>query len=308
MRGAICKSSKSLAAWKKTSPSMFADRLIAATAQHGPLCVGIDPHAGHIPALFGGDTPEGLEKWGIAVVKAATGRAGIVKPQAGLFERHGWQGMRALAHVCAAAKEAGLIVLMDAKRGDIGSTAEGYAAAHLAKEAPFACDALTVNPYMGLDTLEPHIRAAEASGKGVIVLARTSNPGSADYQARDVEGAPLYARVVESLAPFISRLEGNSGWSGLMLVTGATGPDEARTLRELAPKALFLVPGYGAQGAGASDAVAGFVDGQGGCVNASRSVTFPKGFETSETLGAWSEIISAAIDAAQTALKAALVA
>lgn len=285
---------------------MFADRLIAATRTHGPLCVGIDPHAGRIPDLFGGDTPEGLEKWGLAVVNAARGKAGIIKPQVGLFERHGWQGMKALSVVAAAAKEDGMVVLMDAKRGDIGSTAEGYAAAYLADNAPFACDALTVNPYMGLDTLEPHVRAAEASGKGVIVLARTSNPGSSDYQARDLEGAPLFARVVESLAPMITRLQGASGWSGLMLVTGATGPDEAKTLRALAPKALFLVPGYGAQGAGASDAVAGFVNGEGGCVNASRSVTFPAGTESAESVSEWSALIKAAIDAAQADLKSAL--
>lgn len=285
---------------------MFADRLIAATRTHGPLCVGIDPHAGRIPDLFGGDTPEGLEKWGLALVNAARGKAGIIKPQVGLFERHGWQGMKALSVVAAAAKEDGMVVLMDAKRGDIGSTAEGYAAAYLADNAPFACDALTVNPYMGLDTLEPHVRAAEASGKGVIVLARTSNPGSSDYQARDLEGAPLFARVVESLAPMITRLQGASGWSGLMLVTGATGPDEAKTLRALAPKALFLVPGYGAQGAGASDAVAGFVNGEGGCVNASRSVTFPAGTESAESVSEWSALIKAAIDAAQADLKSAL--
>lgn len=291
---------------------MFADHLIAAARAHGPLCVGIDPHAGRIPELFGGDTPEGLENWGIAVVKAAAGRTGIVKPQAGLFERHGWQGMRALANVCTAAKDHGLIVLMDAKRGDIGSTAEGYAQAYLSENAPFACDALTVNPYMGLDTLEPHVRAAEASGKGVIVLARTSNPGSADYQGRDLEGAPLYARVVESLAPLAERLTGASGWSGLMLVTGATGPDEARQLRARSPSSLFLVPGYGAQGAGAADAMAGFVaakDGsncrEGGCVNASRSVTFPDGSAAAETVGAWSEIISTAIDTAQADLMSA---
>lgn len=285
---------------------MFADRLIAATARYGPLCVGIDPHAGRIPDLFGGDTPEGLEKWGLAVVKAATGRAGIVKPQAGLFERHGWQGMRALANVCAAARDAGLIVLMDAKRGDIGSTAEGYAAAYLGETSPFACDALTVNPYMGLDTLEPHVRAAERSGKGVIVLARTSNPGSADYQARDLEGAPLYARVVESLAPMIERLKGASGWSGLMLVTGATGPAEARALRALAPDALFLVPGYGAQGAGATDALAGFVQGQGGCVNASRSVTLPEPAQQAASPDIWEAVVESAIDAAQSDLKQAL--
>lgn len=284
----------------------FADRFVEAVRAKGPLCVGIDPHAGRIPDLFGGDTPEGLEAWGKAVVHAATGRAGIVKPQAGLFERHGWQGMKALAAVSAAAKEAGLLVLMDAKRGDIGSTAEGYAAAYLSQDAPFACDALTVNPYMGLDTLEPHVRTAEANGKGVIVLARTSNPGSADYQAKDLEGAPLFARVVESLDPMIERLKGRSGWSGLMLVTGATGPDEAQHLRTLAPKALFLVPGYGAQGAGAADAVAGFVEGEGGCVNASRSVTFPAGSDAAATKADWADLIGAAIEAAQADLKSAL--
>ena len=285
---------------------MFADRFIEATRAHGPLCVGIDPHAGRIPELFGGDTPEGLEKWGISVVKAIVGRAGIVKPQVALFERHGWEGMRALSRVLDAAKAADLIVLADAKRGDIGSTAEGYAAAYLSDDAAFPCDALTINPYMGLDTIEPHVRAAEASGKGVIVLARTSNPGSADYQARDLEGAPLFARVVESLAPMIERLKGDCGWSGLTLVAGATGPDEAKQLRALAPNALFLIPGYGAQGAGASDAVASFVNGEGGCVNASRSVTFPKGSENAASIDDWQAFIADAIEAAQADLKAAL--
>lgn len=284
----------------------FADRFVAATETHGPLCVGIDPHAGRIPTLFGGDTPDGLEQWGRAIVEAATGRVGIVKPQVGLFERHGWQGMQALSRVSDSAKAAGLMVLMDAKRGDIGSTAEGYAAAYLAADAPFACDALTVNPYMGLDTLEPHVRTAEASGKGVIVLARTSNPGSADYQGRDMQGAPLYSRVVESLAPMIERLKGQSSWSGLMLVTGATGPEEARQLRALAPDALFLVPGYGAQGAGAAQAMAGFVPGRsggnrpvGGCVNASRSITFADGTAEAGSIDAWKEIVADAIDQAQ---------
>lgn len=285
---------------------MFADRFVAATRTYGPLCVGIDPHAGRIPDHFGGDTPEGLENWGLTVVKAAAGRVGMVKPQAALFERHGWQGMRALSHVSAAAKDVGLIVLMDAKRGDIGSTAQGYAAAYLAEDAPFVCDALTVNPYMGLDTIEPYVHLAERTGKGVMVLARTSNPGSADYQARNLDGAPLYARVVESLAPMIERLKGTSGWSGLMLVAGATGPTEARTLRSLAPNALFLVPGYGAQNAGALDAVAGFVGGEGGCVNASRSVTFPPGIEGAGSVSDWETIIVSAIEAAQADLKQAL--
>lgn len=284
----------------------FADRLIEATNSIGPLCVGIDPHAGRIPDLFGGDTPEGVEAWGLAVIEAVGGVAGIVKPQVGLFERHGWQGMKALARVAEAAHASGLVSLMDAKRGDIGSTAKGYAEAYLAPDAPFACDALTVNPYMGLDTLEPHVEMAERSGKGVIVLARTSNPGSADYQSKDMGGAPLYARVVESLKPMMERLQGTTGWSGLMLVTGATGPDEARALRALAPQALFLVPGYGSQGAGAAEAVAGFVGGKGGCVNASRSITFAPGTDMAKTKADWADCIRSAITAAQTDLQTAL--
>ena len=115
-------------------------------------------------------------------------------------------------------------------RGDIGTTAKGYAAAYLSHDAPFHSDAVTVNPYMGMDTLEPFLEQAEANGKGVVVLARTSNPGSADFQAKDLEGAPLYARVVEALAPAIERLKSPDGWSSLMLVAGATGPDDARKL------------------------------------------------------------------------------
>ena len=282
---------------------MFADRLIEAVAEHGPLCVGIDPHAGRVPAVFGGDTGQGLTRWGEAIIEIAIGRVAAIKPQVGLFERLGPEGMMALQRLCSAAREAGLIVLADAKRGDIGSTAAGYAAAYLSSGAPFEADAVTVNPYMGLDTLEPFMAEAEANNKGVIVLARTSNPGSADFQARDMGGAPLYARVVEALDPLIKRLEGKSGWSGLMLVAGATGPEEARQLRALAPKALFLVPGYGAQGAGAADAMAGFVNGQGGLVNASRSVTFPKTAETATNLSDWRAAIRAAIEAAQADLK-----
>ncbi len=287
----------------------FADRVIDATRASGPLCVGIDPHPGRIPPLFGGDTPAGVAAWGKAVVAAAAGRAGLVKPQAGLFERHGPDGMRALQTVCHAAREADLVVILDAKRGDIGSTAEGYARAYLAEGAPYPCDAVTVNPYMGAETLEPFVKLAEDNGKGVAVLARTSNPGAADFQAREVDGAPLYTRVVEAMGSFIERLAGDSNWSGLMLVAGATGPDEARALRNLAPRSLFLVPGYGAQGAGADEALAGFVEGpkglEGGVVNASRSVTFPKGSESVGDLTDWSGLIAAAIDAAQSDLRAA---
>lgn len=293
--------------------TMFADTLINKARVLGPLCVGIDPHPGRVPQLFGGDTPDGLAAWGIAIAETAADRVAAVKPQVGLFERHGPDGMAALVKVCAAARAVGMLVLMDAKRGDIGSTAEGYAAAYLGENAPFECDALTVNPYMGIDTLQPYVREAEANGKGVIVLTRTSNPGSADFQSKDMGGAPLYARVVEALAPLVEQLKGKSGWSSLMMVTGATGPDEARAIRNMTPNALFLVPGYGVQGAGAADAMAGFVPGkpgqlgenglEGGLVNASRSVTFPTEAQSADTRGAWDKAIAEAIDAAQTDLK-----
>lgn len=287
----------------------FADRLIEGTDAVGPLCVGIDPHAGRIPDLFGGDTPDGLKAWGLAVVESAKTRVCAVKPQAGLFERHGPEGMAALQSVARAAQAAGLLVLMDAKRGDIGSTAEGYAKAYLSEEAPFACDALTVNPYMGMDTLEPYVREAEKHGRGVIVLTRTSNPGSADFQTQAMGEMMLYQKVVQALDPMVERLKGASGWSSLMMVVGATGPQEARSIREQSPHALFLVPGYGAQGGGAADAMAGFVPSPtgltGGLVNASRSVTFPEGAERAQTVAQWHDIVSGAIDAAQADLLSA---
>lgn len=286
----------------------FAARLTEGVKRFGPLCVGIDPHPGMVPALFGGDTARGLEHWGRALVEVAAGKVAVVKPQSGFFERLGPGGMAAMAAVTRAAREAGLLVLMDAKRGDIGSTAEGYAQAYLAPGAPFEGDGLTVNPYMGLDTLEPYAKLAKAHGKGVIVLVRTSNPGAADFQSRIMGGAPLYVRVAEALQPLTERLMSPCGWSSLMMVIGATAPEEARAVRALAPKALFLVPGYGAQGAGAAEACSGLVNGEGGVVSASRSVTFPKAAANAGDMAGWRRAVDEAILAARDELRLAAVA
>lgn len=285
----------------------FADRLIAGVRDKGPLCVGIDPHAAMIPELFGKAGPEAAAKWGVALVERCVGRAAVVKPQAGLFERWGASGLRALEEVCRAATRAGLIVILDAKRGDIGSTAEGYAEGYLGAESSCPCDAITVNPYMGIDTIEPFVAVAEREGKGVVVLARTSNPGSKDFQQKLIDGEPLYLHVARSLAPLVTRLRSpETGWSGLMLVAGATGPQEAARLRAAAADALFLVPGYGAQGAGARDALAGFVQGphglEGGVVNASRSVAMPDTARGAGSVKDWEHAIDAAIMAAQAEL------
>ena len=289
--------------------SAFADRLVAATRKLGPLCVGIDPHPSMIPELFGPPTPRSAGEWGRAVVDACVGRAAVVKPQAALFERWGSRGMAALEEVCAAAKDAGLIVILDAKRGDIGTTAEGYAEGYLGLHSSCPCDALTVNPYMGVETLEPFVSLAEKYSKGVVVLARTSNPGSKDFQAKLIDGEPLYVRVAQSLAPMIARLKGESGWSGLMLVAGATGPEDAQRLRAAAKDAFFLVPGYGAQGASPRDAMASFVKGpsglEGGVINASRSVSMPEAAKTARNGEEWDSAVSSAIEAAQAELVAA---
>lgn len=282
----------------------FADRLIATTRRLGPLCVGIDPHVGKLPEVFGTDVIVALRRWAMAMVDAADGVAGILKPQVGLFEAYGPEGMEVLAGVMRQARARGLLVIADAKRGDIGSTAEGYAEAYLSPQAPFQSDALTVNPYMGLDTLKPYFVRAERHGRGVAVLARTSNPGAEDFQLADVGGVPLYARVVAALEPARKRLLGSQGWSSLMLVAGATAPQDARKLRSLAPDALFLVPGFGAQGADAGTALAGFVAGpagrEGGVVNASRSVSFPVG--TFSTAAQWTQAARTLVHEAQNAL------
>ncbi len=287
-----------------------------ATRALGPLCVGVDPHPALLPALFGPPGPDAAARWGVAVVERCVGRAVVCKPQAGLFERWGAAGMSALERVCQAATRAGLVVILDAKRGDIGSTAEGYAKGYLGPDSSCPCDAITVNPYMGLDALEPFVAEAERQGKGVCVLARTSNPGSADFQSKRVETAegaaePLYLHVARALGPMIERLRGpETGWSGLMLVAGATGPAEARGLREVAREALFLVPGYGEQGGGAREAVAGFVDGpggrEGGVVNASRSVSLPGSAQAANSARDWESAIDQAIETAQRDLLAAV--
>ena len=286
----------------------FSDRLMDRVRAHGPLCVGIDPHPALLPGLFG-TGPEAAAKWGVALVERCAGHAAVIKPQAGLFERWGSKGLAALEQVCEAARRADLLVILDAKRGDIGSTAEGYAEGYLGEASTCPCDAITVNPYMGVETIEPFVAVAERQGKGVVVLARTSNPGSKDFQAKLIDGEPLYLHVARALHPLVARLRGDGGWSGLMLVAGATGPEDARRLREAAGEALFLVPGYGAQGAGARDAVAGFVRRgallEGGVVNASRSVASPAGSLEARSGVEWEALVDRAMTTAQVELVAA---
>jgi orotidine-5'-phosphate decarboxylase len=268
----------------------FADQFIEAARRIGnPLCVGLDPHLEGIPHGFGvrlddlasDESANGVESFFSAVIDTCAGKVPIIKPQIAFFEQLGWRGLRALERLVAHARDRGLLVLMDAKRGDIGSTAQAYAQSYLWPSSPWRSDALTVNPYLGLDSLEPFLAASRANGVGVFVLARTSNPGGADFQNLRVDGVPLYQRVSQALAPLSESLRGSSGWSNLGVVAGATYPAESEQLRRALPHALFLVPGYGAQGGSLDAALAPFVRGktqlEGGMINSSRGILFGTG-------------------------------
>ena len=290
----------------------FADRLIEGVrTKNTPLCVGLDPFADKIPTLFGNarEDTSAVLKFCASIIEVARNHCAVVKPQLGLFEQFGEMGYAIARLVTEQARAQGLIVILDAKRGDIGTTAEGYARATLGAPPGFNADCVTINPYMGLDTLEPFITTAQANAKGVAVLVRTSNPGAGDVQDLQVGGAPVWRRVAEMLSPLQTRLAGSSGWSGLMAVAGATYPTEARALREALPNSLFLVPGYGAQGASAADAVAGFVKNakglEGGVVSSSRAVSYPPAAQAATNLNDWRAAINEAMAAAAAELRAA---
>ena len=255
-------------------------------------------------------TSEVIEAFLCAVLDRLDGRVAIVKPQIAFFEALGWRGLRALERVIERARERGLLVLLDAKRGDIGSTAEGYARAYLEPASPLAVDAITVNPYPGLDTLEPFATRAAQHGNGFFVLVKTSNPGSGDVQDRDTGGEPVYEVLARSLAELAAPLEGPAtGFSSLGVVVGATHPEQAQRVRAAIPNALFLVPGYGAQGASAKDAVRGFSSGpqgrEGGIVNSSRAILFPEEGDSSSARG-WEKAFDAALLAAVAELREAV--
>ncbi len=289
----------------------FADNLIDKTrALNTTLCVGLDPFPELIPTIFGEvGALRTLEAFFIEVIDAVTGKVAVVKPQIGLFEPWGSEGVALVGRLSQYARDKGLLVILDAKRGDVGSTAQGYARAYLGIDAQVCCDCITINPYLGLDSLAPFAQLAHQNGKGIAVLVRTSNPGARDFQDLQVDGAPLWTRVGEKLADLESQLMGASGFSSLMVVCGATWPHEAKRLRDILPKSLFLVPGYGAQGGAARDAVAGFVAGpagvEGGVVSSSRGVLYPKAAIEAKTLADWHAIFEANLQATIEDLRAA---
>ncbi len=267
----------------------FADRIIERVRQLAhPLCVGLDPHLDQIPAAFrrgsmanaDPETAIAVQAFFEEVVDRLEKRVAVVKPQIALFERLGWRGLRALEAIVERCQARELLVVLDGKRGDMGSTAVGYAEAYLSATAPLSVDALTVHPYLGRDSLQPFLDRCEANGRGIFVLVKTSNPGSGDLQDLALATGPVFGAVAAMLAPACEQLRGPStGWSSLGAVVGATYPAEAEIIREALPSALFLVPGFGVQGATAAESVQSFRPGpaglEGGIVNSSRAILFP---------------------------------
>ena len=255
-------------------PAMnFADRLAhASRLKESVVVLGIDPQldAPGAPGIPRGYT---LARFCCEIVEACARSAVVVKPQLAFYEARGLEGMRAFCEVVKLARRLGLITIADAKRGDIGTTSAAYAEAFLG-DGDFSCDAVTVNPYQGSDTLMPFL-AKVRDGRGVFVLVRTSNPSSGEFQDLNAPNRPIWESVAARVNGWGGDCVGASGLSSVGAVVGATYPEHARRARELMPAATILVPGYGAQGASAADAVASArADGTGFVVNASRSLMY----------------------------------
>ena len=288
----------------------FADRLLAAIDEKGsPVCIGLDPVYERLPKSLQEevrDEVERTEQIGIfcyEVLEVVAPIVPAVKIQSAYFERYGSVGVDLYEQVTSFAADLGLVVIGDVKRGDIGSTAQAYAAGHLqGLFSPYGAtgaksDAITVNGYFGADGLAPFVDAALENGKGIFVLVRTSNPSAADIQDfTGADGVKFYEHIAGQVARIgaAEGLLGESGYSCVGAVVGATYPEEARRLRQIMPKQIFLVPGYGAQGATADDCAAAFKsDGTGAIVNASRSVIYAGGGEQYAATN-WQEAVEAA--------------
>lgn len=237
----------------------FGERLAAAMAAQGPLCMGVDPHAQLLTEWGLEDSPRGLERFSLVALEAAAAEhVAAIKPQVALYERHGSAGLAVLERLLHEASQAQLLTIADAKRGDIGSTMAGYADAWLGEGSPLAADAVTLSPYLGYESLRPAIDLAVRTGRGVFVLALTSNPEGASVQHVGGADASVARSISHAAARDNASVQGPLGPVGL--VVGATVADQAERLGlDLARVGgALLAPGYGAQGATARGMKQGF--------------------------------------------------
>ena len=283
----------------------FGDKLVTRIRNTNSfLCLGVDPHLDLIPKIFDVNSKSSnnigkVEKFCFSLLDIAVNKVPAIKPQVAFFEQLGPEGMKILSKLCTYARSKGFLVIMDAKRGDIGSTSQAYANTFLGEDAPFPSDALTINPWLGLDSLEPFFEKAKITGCGLFILIHTSNKGSKDIQELQIQGGnKCYEHLANILKPIIEKNRGRLGLSSIGVVAGATFKDQAIALRELLPCAPFLIPGFGAQGASASEASASLIIDKSypglknfGLINASRSILFPKNSYFAKTINEWQNII-----------------
>ncbi|MDJ0835153.1 MAG: orotidine-5'-phosphate decarboxylase [Acidobacteriota bacterium] len=275
----------------------FADRVIeTCRKKKSRLVVGLDPHWDRIPPDFKNkylEVEETLVAFLSKTVAVTTSYVAAYKPQVAFFEQYGLAGMRALNRLLGMIRKSGGIILTDAKRNDIGSTAEAYARAFFGDTSMppgFPSDALTVNGYLGSDGILPFIKNHD---NGIFVLVKTSNPSSGELQDLPIEGGKTLAHsMAEAVNSWNEETVGESGYGNVGAVIGATYPDHMRSLRGLMPRSLILVPGYGAQGGSKEAIKAAFnKDGYGALINSSRGILFPKdwpehGFDAIENAAA----------------------
>ncbi len=272
----------------------FADRLTNKISNlNNPTVVGLDPRLNQIPQFIKdeainefGETFEAagatILEFNKGIIDAISDIVPAVKPQIAFYECYGHEGLKAYQDTVRYAQEKGMIVIGDAKRNDIGSTAKAYAEGHLGKVDLFGepipsinVDALTVTPYLGSDGITPFTSICEKEGKGIFVLVRTSNPSADEIQGQALGDHLMDEHVATLVEGWGRDLIGDSGFSSVGAVVGATYPEEARVLRNLMPNQIFLVPGYGAQGGGAEDTKPCFhKNGTGAIVNSSRGIIF----------------------------------
>jgi orotidine-5'-phosphate decarboxylase len=284
----------------------FADRLAAAVRRtRTAALVGLDPRWEQLPEpLRAGRNPQQHEvvadalcQFCCEVLDVVADLVPAVKPQAAFFERLGPPGMQALAAVIQSARRRGLLVILDGKRNDIGSTAAGYADAYLGVESAWQADALTVSPYLGEDSLTPFIEVAWQRDAGVFVLVKTSNPGGSRYQDLLCQGKPLYRHIAEDVQRWAAQHPTACGYGAVGAVVGATYPEQLAELREAMPQAWLLVPGFGAQGGEAADVAAAFdAQGLGALINSSRAIIYAHARDEFRTAAdaAWQQAVEAA--------------
>ncbi|MEB3012518.1 orotidine-5'-phosphate decarboxylase [Parvimonas sp. D2] len=252
---------------------MIIDRLYEAVKEKGFVCVGLDSHLDYIPNYI----KEKHEKisdiifeYNKTIIDATSDIVAIYKPQIAYYEANGLEGLIAYQRTLRYLKEKGLLSIGDVKRGDIASTAKEYAKAHFKGE--FEADFITLNPYMGMDSITPYLDYLKTGEKGIFVLLRTSNEGAKDIECLDYNGEALYFKVGDELKKFADELTSECGYSPLGFVVGATHSEEAKKIRERYKNIFFLLPGYGAQGAKAEDIRTYLNDFNGGVVNSSRGI------------------------------------